>query len=223
MKMGDRRWEIGNGEAPLPDLRPLTSDVRLLTSWTKTRESGFTLPELLVVLSISGILFSSLTATFLSQARVYRVWQDVSQMQQTVRASVDLITRELHMAGYDPLEKGLTGLAYDSGQLRIVADLNRDGDAGDTHEDITYRYDAATRRITRSTGGGAQPFAENIEAFSFVYLDEHGAPTSTTAAIRAVKINVVGRTPSSDPDYPKNAGYRTYSLTSTVTPANLAL
>lgn len=186
-------------------------------------ESGFTLPELLIVLSISGILFSALTASFRSQVKVYRVWQEVAQMQQTVRAAVDLITRELHMAGYNPLGTDLAGLAYARDQLRIVADLNRDGDAADANENIIYKYDAATLRITRNTGGGAQPFAESIEAFTFVYQDEHGAPTTTTAAIRAVKVTVIGRTANADPDHPDNGGHRTYGLSSTVIPANLAL
>ena len=100
-------------------------------------------------------------------------------------------------------------------------DLDGDGSVTGANEDVIYKYDSANLRITRNTGGGAQPFMENIQAFSFQYLDSNGNVTTDPAQVRQVKISVTGRTAKRDPDWPSNGGYRTYTLTSYVTPRNL--
>jgi hypothetical protein len=40
--------------------------------------------------------------------------------------------------------------------------------------------------------------------------------------IRQIKITITARTAKPDPDYTANGGYRTYTLTSYLTPRNLA-
>ncbi|MEA3428733.1 MAG: hypothetical protein U9Q84_05890, partial [Thermodesulfobacteriota bacterium] len=76
----------------------------------------------------------------------------------------------------------------------------------------------------RKTGNGYfQPFAENVQSFTFDYLDSAGSATTTTADIRQIKITITARTSKADADYSANNGYRTHSLTSLITPRNLGL
>jgi len=189
----------------------------------QNKERGFSLTELLVATLISGIVLGAIVSTFIMQSRSYRVQEQVTEMVQGARAAMDMISREIRMAGYDPKNAGIVGIPYSTSQLEIHMDLNGDGDTdNDTNEDIIYSYDDANDQIDRNTGGSGQPFAENIQAFSFAYLDANGIATTTPANIRQIRITITARTAGPDPDYSANGGYRTYTLTSLITPKNLA-
>jgi type IV pilus assembly protein PilW len=61
---------------------------------------GITLIELLVALTISGILVGGVYRTFVSQQHTYTVQEQVVDMQQNVRLAINRMTRELRMAGF---------------------------------------------------------------------------------------------------------------------------
>ena len=207
--------------------------------YDRNNERGFTLVELLIAMTIGLIILTALSSTFLMQSKIYDVQEQVAEMVQTARAAMDMMTREIRMAGYaptgyvptggtmqrsDPTGVKFVGIPYDANKLQIYADLNGDEDAGGSNEGITYTYDAANLQIDRNTGGGDQPFAENIDDFKVLYRDAYGnaTPTPTTANIRQIKITITVRTSKPDWNYTPNSGYRTYTLTSLVTPRNLA-
>ena len=190
---------------------------------TENKERGFTLIELLIAMAIGLIVITSLSTAFISQRKIYAAQEQYSEMIQSARAAMDMIGREAKMAGYDPTGASIVGIPYSATQLEIRADLNGDGDTSDTHEDITYTYDSANKQIDRNTGGGAQPFAENIQSFTFQYYDIDGVATTTAADIRQIDMTITARASEPDPDYGQNSGYRTYTLSSYVTPPNLDL
>jgi type IV pilus assembly protein PilW len=61
---------------------------------------GITLIELLVALSVSGILVAGVYKTFISQQHTYTVQDQLVDMQQNVRLAINRMTRELRMAGF---------------------------------------------------------------------------------------------------------------------------
>lgn len=188
------------------------------------KEGGFTLIELLIAMAIAGIVLGTITSTFIVQRKSYDVEEQITEMVQTARAAMDMMSREIRMAGYDPTAAGFDGIPYNASQLQIVADLDGDGDTDDANENIIYAYYDATDQIKRKTGSGSfQPFAENIQTLTFAYLDSAGSTTTTTANIRQIQITITARTSKADPDYSANGGYRSYMLTSLITPINLAL
>ncbi len=186
-------------------------------------EHGFSLIELITALGISGIILAAVTATFISQSRSYDAQEQINGMQQAARAAMDIITREVRMAGYNT-NGGLTfdGIIYDTTQIRVQANLDGDADTGDADEDIIYAYDTVDDVITRETGGNTDTLVEDIDVFTFQYLDESGTATTTSANIRQIQITITSRTAKSDPNYTSNGGYRTFTLTSLITPRNLA-
>lgn len=186
------------------------------------QEKGLTLVELLIAMVISGITLSALFTTLIVHRRHYALQEQVTEMIQGARAAVDMMAREIQPAGYSPGGAVFDGIPYHATQLRIQADLNGDGDTSDASEDITYTSDAPNLQIDRNTGGGGQPFAENVEEFTFLYLDANGNITTTTANIRQIEISIRVRTSKPDPNYATNGGYRTFTLTARVTPKNLA-
>jgi len=195
--------------------------------WAENKEQGFTLAELLVAMLISGVVFGAISGTFIIQSRFYDVQEQVIEMMQSTRAAMNMISREVRMAGYDPTNVNIVGIP-NAAELRILADLNEDGETDgtitndDANEEIIYSYDSVNHQIDRDTDGTDRTFAENVETFSFVYLDTNGAVTATPADIRQVQITITTKTSGPDPDYSDNGGYRTYTLTSLITPRNLA-
>ncbi len=189
----------------------------------KNKESGFTLVELLIAMTIGLIILAALSSTFLIQRKTYDVQEQIVEMVQTARAAMDMMTREIRMAGYNPAGSTFEGITYNSSQLQILADLDGNGSTADSNENITYTYDGTNFQIDRNTGGGAQPFAENIQSFTFNYLDSNGNSTTTSADIRQIMITITARTSRADGDYSANGGYRTHVLTSLIIPRNLGL
>ena len=188
---------------------------------------GFTLVELMVSMGIGMVILAAVTTTFMSQTRIYNAQEQINEMQQNARGALDIIAREVKMAGYNPNEVSFLGITYSTTQLMIQADLDSTPgiDVSITpNERITYAYDAANDRITRAVGSGsAQILAEHISAFTFGYLDSTGTATTVSANIRQVSISITAITAKPDPNYTADGGYRTYIVSATITPGNLAL
>lgn len=188
---------------------------------------GFTLTELMVAMSIGMVVLAAVTTTFMAQARFYTAQEQINEMQQNARGALDIITRELKMAGYRPNGGTFVGVTYSTAQLLIQADLDSSGaisNSSTANEQITYAYDSTNNQITRKRGTGtAEVVADNITAFTFGYYDGSGASTTTSANVRQVKVDISARTAKPDPNYTANNGYRTYQITATITPPNLGL
>ena len=198
--------------------------------------AGFSLVELLIAMAIGLVVLSAMYSVFTIQNKTFSKQEQIVEMQQNARAAMDMMSREIRMAGYDPCSvnsdadssNNFFSVTVDSTQLQIKADLDGNnplsnncqspykGIDATSQENIIYAFDAANKKITRNIGAGAQPFAENIDSFTFAYLDGSGNVTTTSAAVRQVRITITGRTAKPDPAYTANGGYRTYALTSVV-------
>jgi len=132
-----------------------------------------------------------------------------------------MIVWEARMAGYDPTEAEITGIPYDEDWLEIRADLDEDGVTDSENETIVYEHDAVLMQLTRDTGGGPELFLDSVEQFTFDYLDENGDPTTIDDDIRQIEISITTRASKSDRNFAENDGFRTYTLSSLVTPRNL--
>ncbi len=195
-----------------------------------TNQKGVTLTELLIALALGLFTIAAVYGVHLNQVKRQIVQEDVLAMQQTARAALDMMAREIRMAGYDPMgmnrdadpSNDFHGISYHPTELHVRADLNGNGVLTDSKESIVYLYDGATSTLRRKVGrGGRQPVAEHIEAFTFSYRDVLGHPTTHAPSIRAVDVQVTARSAHADSQYPKNGGYRTFTLQSLIVPRNL--
>jgi prepilin-type N-terminal cleavage/methylation domain-containing protein len=66
----------------------------------RLNNQGFTLTELLVAMAIASIVLSAIFVTFKSQQDSYVVQSQVAMTQQNVRGAMQLISRDVQMAGY---------------------------------------------------------------------------------------------------------------------------
>jgi type IV pilus assembly protein PilW len=181
----------------------------------RTCNKGFTLTELLVSIAIFGVIMGSVSSSFYSQQKTFVAQERTAAMQQNLRASIDLMEREIRMAGYDPTGDAGAGIhSAAASAIRITMDTTDDtgsggpdGDTGDVNEDVTYAlFDAdgdADMDLARTdaNGVGNQLLAENIDALNFVYLDKNGAPTANISEMISVQITVVANAGRPDPGY----------------------
>jgi prepilin-type N-terminal cleavage/methylation domain-containing protein len=70
--------------------------------YTRTTPYGLTLVEILVALSISVVITAAIYQTFRVQQQSYVVQSEAAEMQQSLRAGMHLLTREIRSAAYDP-------------------------------------------------------------------------------------------------------------------------
>ena len=188
---------------------------------------GFTLVELMVSMAIGLAVLAAIAGTFTAQTRQNSAEEQIGQMQQNVRGALDLMIREIQMAGYKPAGGSFNGIQTSTATtLRIKLDLDSSGVETDgTTDDISYSFDSSTGLITRTLNnpGSSATLADNVTAFSFTYLDANGSSTTTNTAVRRITISITARTDKPDPSYTTNNGYRTYQISADVTPPNLAL
>jgi prepilin-type N-terminal cleavage/methylation domain-containing protein len=187
-----------------------------------SKNDGFTLIELLISVAIFSIVIACIFSFSITQRKYLSVQEQISGMTQNTRAAMDMISGELTMAGYSPSGTVFPGIPYSNSQLQMYIDINGNGVLTDPNENIIYSYDASNKRIVRNTGSGNQPLIDNVEIFTFDYFDAQGNITTATANIRQIRITITVRTSKPDPQYTANSGYRTYTLTSLITPRNLA-
>jgi type IV pilus assembly protein PilW len=193
---------------------------------------GFTLMELLVSMTLGLVVLAGVAGTFTVHTRQNNAEEQIVQMQQNVRAAVDLMVREIQMAKYNPAGTAFSsvyGITYSSNsQLEVKADMNSDGaisTSSGSVEDIIYAHDATNMYITRKLGssGTAEIVADNITAFTVNCYDANGAAVTSLANsgnIRKVTVSITARTAKQDSNI---GGYHTYQIAADITPPNLAL
>ena len=190
-----------------------------MTRSLENNEKGFTIIELLVALAISLIIIGVAIKMFVIQQDALSYQEDLTEMEQNIRTAIEMIVREARMAGYNPtVIADFEGLPYNATELRILADIDNDGTITpgieDVPEDITYSL--GTDTIVRNIGNGDEVIVDNIQAFTFAYLNDNDIATTTTSEVRAISISVTGRTSNTH-----NGSYRYGTLTSRITPENL--
>lgn len=202
------------------------------------QNKGFTIVELIVAMGLTGIVMAGAYKTFTWQQNVYYAQDAAASAQQGVRAGLDILVRDLRMAGYSPLSE-VAGITTATGnKITFTVDSNDNG-VIDGSETITYSLSpeppAAAppngRTLMRQVGGGAlDPVADNIDVLDFVYFDAAGAaiaaPVATAAlpTISSLQITLVAKSGKADKNYTdKNAYRRQPAPNTTNTPGAIVL
>ena len=161
-------------------------------------KKGFSLIEIMVAIAIMSILSIAMMKTYTGFTRVYTTQEVAAGVQQDLRAALNIMTQDIRMAGFDPLDTDNFGVEVATAtNIRITADYNVDPTQifpEDTaFERITYNFDAGNNRLEQilyeTTGSeSTQPVVDNVTNVAFTYLDANNAVTATLANIRTVTI-----------------------------------
>jgi type IV pilus assembly protein PilW len=200
-------------------------------------EKGFTFIELLFAMSIGLVVLISTYNLFTIQSRHFSMQEQKAEMLQNARAGLDLMTREIRMAGYNPTGSlapcaginnatntpcvGITSATAASFSFSV--DLDGDGnltaDTTNPNENITFDVYTSGGKpaLGRTSNGSKQPVVENISALSFTYLDASNNVTTNLALVQKIRTSITAQTAKPN----VNQTYPTIVLSSDIAPRNL--
>ena len=141
------------------------------------RTAGFTLIEVLMCIAILSVLFGTIYRTFDTFNRSYANENVKAGVQQKSRIGIDLLARDIRLAGLDPLgtsNAGFNPANTSSASIQFTADLNYDGNLDDPFEDIIYALNGNLLQQTTDLGSGpvTATLLDNVTALTFTYLDQ---------------------------------------------------
>jgi type IV pilus assembly protein PilW len=187
-----------------------------MTNNSRKHNQGYTLVELLISMTIAGIVMAAVYTTYYSQQKSYVAQEQVTAMQQNLRSAMFFLEREIRMSGYDPTGNAGAGIATANvGTINFTTDLDGDGSTTGANENITFSMSGDD--LLRN----GNIIAENIDVLDFVYLndegevlndDGNGNVVASIPNIRSVQITMVARTDRTDPGYRDLNVYRNQSL-----------
>ncbi|HUL36254.1 MAG TPA: PilW family protein [Thermodesulfobacteriota bacterium] len=201
---------------------------------------GITLIELLVVLVLTGLVIGGIYRVFVAQTRAYTVQDQVVEVQQSIRSAMEILLRDLRMAGYD--NDSLTS------KISIANPIVVDPANGDQKVTVNYEYDDTHRHevmyyldngnlvrqltIWPDVGASTQTtdvILEHVQALNFTYgvdTNSDGSLDSWVSAgaigmnkVVAVRVALTANPDQTNPDVKDWVSPRT--LTSAVTLRNL--
>ena len=152
----------------------------------RNRQAGFTLPELLVVLTLTALLLSFFLQCFFTVSAQHRQRSALLELQDNLLSAMEFLTEDITKS---------TGVhACREDQLALQQAQCVYYDLGDDQQGQEHFYDLEGKILYRreDTQQYRQPMANFIDTLTFVYLDEQGTPTTQPEAVRAVQIRLTG-------------------------------
>lgn len=181
--------------------------MNMMNSMKQTDRRGLTFTELMLSLAIFGVIMVVIFG-FLSGARnSYSDTRERAQYQQSMRAVMSLVTREIRSVGCDPNGAGFDNFGIaDDDRISCRMDLNGDSDFTDLGPDENITYTFVGGNLIRNNGTGNQVILRGVQGLTFTYFDETGnqlmaVPLNATnrALVRYVGINIQGETDKGEP------------------------
>jgi prepilin-type N-terminal cleavage/methylation domain-containing protein len=185
-----------------PASRKGRRDVLNTSQLPRLDRRGMSLVEMMMALAMFAIVMGVVFSFLHNSRRSYNSTSDRAGYQQSVRASLSLLMREIRSAGCDPTDNGFDRFATAATQqLRVQMDLNGDGDTLDSSpdEDVMWQYDAVAEELQRDVGGGPVTVLHDVSGVAFRYFDEDGAELTSTPLsaadrelVRFVDVQITG-------------------------------
>ncbi len=182
---------------------------------------GFTLIEVMMVIAILSIVFSTVYSTFDTFNRAYTTENVVAGVQQKTRIGVEFMVQDIRLAGLDPLGTAGSGIT-EAMQTKIVfsADTNYDGDVENTDVFENVTYELVGTELKQTNQLGQETLLDRVIAMNFAYLDADEndlinytlvppqVPANQLADIRTVVISLTTQRPAGR-DAPVSRTYTT--------------
>ena len=174
---------------------------------------GFSLIELLVVLVIISVISLAIYGTFSISSRSYATQRVTADIQQSVRAAMEVMLQDIRAAGLDPAASGNFGIEVaEASKLRFTSD-SIDVGAGDFNgilddtnsERITYELQGTQlNQILYETtpSENSQPLISEVRNLTFTYFDADGSdlgspvPPLQLEDIRTINVSITVEEPA---------------------------
>jgi type IV pilus assembly protein PilW len=192
----------------------MTGIVSVFSGTPKTRTPsgrsarGFSLIELMVAMAMACIVLAAIYSLHAALMKSYTTQNAAADVQEAMRAGVDLIAEDILMAGFDPTGAGVFGIqAADSISIHFTSDRNMNGAIdGSNFEEIRYFWNG-TQLIQELYGDNTTDdvLVDNVTGLTFTYFDGGVAPSQ-----------LVPTFPATDLDAAQLAAIRTIEVSMTV-------
>ena len=172
-----------------------------------SKNSGFSLIEILVAMAIGSIAMAAIFLAYQVQVTGKINQETVLDRNQDTRAGLELMASDIRMAGCDPTGSKVAGFVTatvtPTPTLRVTMDTRSstgnesDGLIDQPGEDIRYTLTAGNimrERVGTDPAGGVM-LVSNVDALDFVYLDTNNAITTDLTAIKSVQVSIVVHSP----------------------------
>ena len=180
---------------------------------------GMTLVEMMISISIFAVILGVVMGFLTTSSKSYSATREKVQYQQSLRAVISLLTKEIRSTGCDPNNVGFDRFVLaDVATLRCQMDLNGDADVTDVSPDesVTYSFNNATGELSRDNGSGPIVILRGVTSVTFSYRDANGdllgmVPLSATDRflVRFVDLEIIGETDNGEQlDYTSRVALR---------------
>ena len=200
-------------------------------------EGGFTVIELVVAALLSLIVMSGIYSVYSSQQKSYIVREQITVMQQNLRAGMVVMTGDIRMAGYvhpfitPAATPGILNTSTNSKlEFTLLADRSENPSPTATAlETITYNWvdfdGDGDKDLVKDVhdGTGNKLITENVDWLDFEYIDINDAiidPSITPDAVMSIQVTMVVKTGKGDPGYTDTNTYANQRKTRSFPPAN---
>ena len=141
---------------------------------------------MLVAVAVCGVVFAASYTVLEQGLRAHAVGAARVESQQSARAALNRLARELRYAGLGARWTAAAVSVAEPARVVLASDLDDDGTTRDRGELITWQLVGSTLR--RNAGAGAQPVANGVRALELRYFDADGKPTIHPDAVRVVEV-----------------------------------
>jgi prepilin-type N-terminal cleavage/methylation domain-containing protein len=160
---------------------------KTITDQNRHNTKGMTLIELLVAMVICAMVVAGIYRVFIAQSKAYTVQDQVVEVQQSVRSAMEILLRDLRVAGYDDYTVNSTvtitnPIVYPVASSSIWVNYEYYDSATAQYHQHTVHYwrDAASSTLMRqltvdNVARLQETLLENVDAFELTYgLDADG-------------------------------------------------
>ena len=174
---------------------------------------GFSLIELLVVLVIISIVSLAIYGVFSISSRSYATQRVTADIQQSVRAAMEVMLQDIRAAGLDPAASGNFGIEVaEASKLRFTSDSideavgDFNGILDDTNfERITYVLQGSQLNqilYETTSSENSKPLISEVRNLTFTYFDASGndlgspVPPLRLGDIQMIKVSITVQEPA---------------------------
>lgn len=163
----------------------------------RRKESGFSLVELIVAMTVLLVLLGVITTLFAQALGSRERESSKTDALTAAQAALNVISREIGNSGYGLTTNGIVPADSNSTKIRVRANIdNSNSVINGEEEDVTYFFDAATDSIVRYDpydNPTTSVVVNRISSVKFQYFDyvgasstptEKTAPTANTSRVR---------------------------------------
>lgn len=161
---------------------------------------GFTLVEVLIAMGIASLLLGSMYSVYTSSYKSFRVQEQIAEAQQNARAAIQLMTRDIAMAGYSTSQPPPPAPPHPD----IVDATNTTLTIRHTGKELAYSLEPGGILGRSENAASAVSIAERIRKLSFRFKNSTGhslqdangiVSLSNLVKIKQITISVTAGTP----------------------------